>query len=407
MLLVHGCYDVQVKQAIPSVEERTYRKGQLLVEQGKVPDGFFLILQGTCELVLLNLEQHSGNGAANGPGGATGGSPGGLGLLSTGASLVLPAVKKESDMDFAAELSDSTSDDDEEEEEEEDDDDAGQQQSPQQKGGVAFAHGSYSPLAQSFNWSSSFSRADSSRSPSPPLALAAAAALAGVPLPAAPVAAPAGDAVNGSELLEEQQQQQQQEDAGPISLEHVLPDLLPAPRWQHTGTEYTSTNTDSTSNTPAAVSGRATPDPGTSTSCPLPRLPAVSAGPVMMRAVQAADAAAAVAAAAAAAEATFSLDGGSSRPCSASGRVGYRGHSQSVDFSAFERQQLPQLRRQVSKGADHAVVSESCTTFKYNSSLKATMVVKFSHQVTWVVYEMCFTLLCCNCCCTAGIWCCR
>jgi hypothetical protein len=350
---------MQVKEAIPSVEERTYRKGQLLVEQGKVPDGFFLILQGTCELVLLNLEQHSGNGAANGPGGASGGSPGGLGLLGTGANLVLPAVKKESDMDFAAELSDSTSDDDEEEEEEEDDDDAGQQQSPQQKGCVAFAHGSYSPLAQSFNWSSGFSRADSSRSPTPPLALAAAAALAGVPLPAAAapqpsaaaaVAASCGDAANGLELLEEQQQQQQQEDAGPISLEHVLPNLLPAPRWQYTGAEYTSTNTDSTNNTPAAVSGNATPDPGTSISCPLPRVPAVSAGPVMIGAMQAADAAAAVAAAAAAAEATFSLDGGSSRPCSASGRVGHRGHSQSVDFSAFERQQLPQLRRQVRPG---------------------------------------------------------
>jgi hypothetical protein len=353
---VHVCYNLQVKEAIPSVEERTYRRGQLLVEQGKVPDGFFLILQGTCELVLLNLEQHSGNGAANGPGRAAGGIPGGLGLLGTGASLVLPAVKKESDMDFAAELSDSTSDDDEDDEEEEDDDDAGQQQCPRQTVGVAFAHGSYSPLAQSFNWSSGFSRADSSRSPTPPLALAAAAALAGVPLPAAaapqpPAAtnpAPVGDAANDSLLLEEQQQQLQQQDAGPISLEHVLPDLLPAPRWQYTGAEYTSTNTESTSNTPAAASGRATPDPGTSISCPLPRAPAVSAGPVMIGAMQAADAAAAVTAAAAAAEATFSLDGGSSRPCSASGRVGHRGHSQSVDFSAFERQQLPQLRRQVS-----------------------------------------------------------
>lgn len=37
---------LQVKQAIPRVEERTYRKGQVLVEQGKVPEGLFLILSG-------------------------------------------------------------------------------------------------------------------------------------------------------------------------------------------------------------------------------------------------------------------------------------------------------------------------------------------------------------------------
>eukprot|EP00775_Hariotina_reticulata_P006821 gene6821-7038_t len=36
----------QVKQAIPRVEERTYRRGQVLVEQGKVPEGLFLILSG-------------------------------------------------------------------------------------------------------------------------------------------------------------------------------------------------------------------------------------------------------------------------------------------------------------------------------------------------------------------------
>lgn len=37
---------LQVKQAIPRVEERTYRRGQVLVEQGKVPEGLFLILSG-------------------------------------------------------------------------------------------------------------------------------------------------------------------------------------------------------------------------------------------------------------------------------------------------------------------------------------------------------------------------
>jgi hypothetical protein len=386
-----------VKEAIPSVEERTYRKGQLLVDQGKVPDGFFLILQGTCELVLLNLEQHSGNGAANGPGGATGGTAGGLGLLGTGASLMLPAVKKESDMDFAAELSDSTSDDDEDEDEQdEDEDDAAQQQCPGQKGGVAFAHGSYSPLAQSFHWSGSFSRANSSRSPTLPLALAAAAALAGVPLPAAAspqppavvAAAPVEDAADDS-AQQQQQQQQQEEAGGPISLEHVLPDLLPAPRWQYTGAEYTSANTDSTSNTPAAVSGRATPDASSSITCPLPRAPAVSAGPVMVGVMQAAQAAAAVAAA----EATFSLDGGSSRACSASGRNGHRGHSRSVDFSAFERQQLPQLRRQVSQGVI------MCSMPMLQSAARQHLL---NSRTCLMIMHKLPQIFCCLCYCTAG-----
>ncbi|KAF6258183.1 hypothetical protein COO60DRAFT_1693425 [Scenedesmus sp. NREL 46B-D3] len=263
----------QVKDAIPSVEERTYRKGQLLVEQGKVAEGFFLILQGTCELVLLNLEQYSGSGAANGPGGAAGGAPGGLGLLGTGG-VVLPAVKKESDMDFAAELSDSTSDDDEEEEE-----------------------GEKRPTAR------------------------------------------IGDAVAGTEAVQadgaEQHQEQQQQFAGAASLAHMLPDLLPAPRWQYTGAEYNSTNTDSNSSTPAAASGRPTPEPA-SNFCQQPRAAAASAGPVMIGAAQAAQAAAA--------DARLSLDGRSSRQCSASGVDRHKGHSRSVDFSAFEGQQLPELQ---------------------------------------------------------------
>jgi hypothetical protein len=348
---------LQVKEAIPSVEERTYRKGQLLVEQGKVPEGFFLILQGTCELVLLNLEQHSGNGAANGPGGAAGGAAGGLGLLRAGTGVVLPAVKKESDMDFAAELSGSTSDDDEEEEDEEEED-AVQQQCPGQQGSITLAHGSYSPLAQSFNWSGRFSRADSSRSPTPPLAVAAAAALAEVTphLPAAALAAAASvedpASIPEGEVTGSGSQQQQQHDPGRNSLEQMLPALLPAPRWQYTGADYTVSNPDSNtdSNTPAAASGHTTPAPCSSSHL-LPvaaRAAAVSAGPVMVGAMQAAKDAAAVAAATLAAEGAFSADGGSSsRPCSATGRGRARGHSHSVDFSAFERQQTPELRRQV------------------------------------------------------------
>lgn len=142
------CFCSQVKTAVPNVQERTYKKGALLVEQGQVPEGLFLILTGTCELVLLShlpdchqqqqtqqQQQHAGSpihsskpsfsskiAAAVTPTGRN--SPGLLRTQSAASSPSFAMPKREMDLDFAAQLSDS----DNSTESEEGDGDAQQQQ---------------------------------------------------------------------------------------------------------------------------------------------------------------------------------------------------------------------------------------------------------------------------------------
>ena len=74
-------------QTVPSMEERTYKKGKVLVHEGSVPEGLFLILSGTVEIL-------------HGPG-VTDGSP----------------KRGEVDADFAGALSESCSSGEEGEEE--------------------------------------------------------------------------------------------------------------------------------------------------------------------------------------------------------------------------------------------------------------------------------------------------
>lgn len=88
----------QMKAALPSMEERTYKKKQVLVREGEVPEGMFLILKGKVELVH------------------------GIGLGAGGKK-----ARKEGDADFASAMSDEASsteseESDSEEEDEEDGD---------------------------------------------------------------------------------------------------------------------------------------------------------------------------------------------------------------------------------------------------------------------------------------------
>lgn len=111
----------QVKTAVPNVEERTYKKGALLVQQGKVPEGLFLILSGTCELVLLShLPEpspqqdgpHSSKpsfttkiaAAVTNSGRA---SPNGLLRTQSSSPMFAMPPKRDADIDFAGALSDS------------------------------------------------------------------------------------------------------------------------------------------------------------------------------------------------------------------------------------------------------------------------------------------------------------
>jgi hypothetical protein len=41
----------QVKAAVPTVEERRFKRGQVLIREGAVPEGLFLITAGTCEII--------------------------------------------------------------------------------------------------------------------------------------------------------------------------------------------------------------------------------------------------------------------------------------------------------------------------------------------------------------------
>jgi hypothetical protein len=114
-------FRTQVKIAVPNVEERTYKKGSLLVQQGQVPEGLFLILSGTCELVLLSHlpEQQQQGGTpthsskpsftskitqAVTPSGRD--SPGLMRTQSSSPMFAMPP-KRDTDIDFAAQLSDS------------------------------------------------------------------------------------------------------------------------------------------------------------------------------------------------------------------------------------------------------------------------------------------------------------
>lgn len=197
---------LQVKDAIPAVEERTYRRGQVLVQQGVVPEGLFLILRGECELAISNI-LHDTNSTAEA-----------CGVQISGPSVA--AVKKDSDMDFAGQLSSSSDSNEDEEVDEEDEED-----------------GSYSPLARSYNASAI------------KVAQAAMAAVAG----AEEVMNSGGRVMLPRQQLEQQvimELQLQQMGSGPtrnaaaadaaeqsavaadsVSLDHILPQLLPPPRW--------------------------------------------------------------------------------------------------------------------------------------------------------------------------------
>jgi hypothetical protein len=131
-------YAVQVKTAVPNVEERTYKKGAVLVQQGQVPDGIFLILSGTCELVLLSqlpapqsvTPTHSSKPsfttakavAAAVMSGRE--SPGLLRTQSSSPCFAMPP-KRDADIDFAGHLSDS--------DETTESDESGQQQHQQEE----------------------------------------------------------------------------------------------------------------------------------------------------------------------------------------------------------------------------------------------------------------------------------
>jgi hypothetical protein len=118
---------LQVKTAVPNVEERTYKKGALLVQQGHVPDGLFFILSGTCELVLLSqlpvpqsvTPTHSSKPSFTAKSVAAAvlsgrDSPGLLRTQSSSPCFAMPP-KRDADIDFAGHLSDSddTTDSDE------------------------------------------------------------------------------------------------------------------------------------------------------------------------------------------------------------------------------------------------------------------------------------------------------
>lgn len=111
----------QVKTAVPNVEEHTYKKGSLLVQQGQVAEGLFLILAGTCELVLLSHmpEQQQQQGGHTTPPASpkqpsftskiTTAVQGSRKLQRTQSSspVVAMPAKRDTDLDFAAQLSDS------------------------------------------------------------------------------------------------------------------------------------------------------------------------------------------------------------------------------------------------------------------------------------------------------------
>eukprot|EP00879_Flechtneria_rotunda_P021169 GHRR01022301.1.p1 GENE.GHRR01022301.1~~GHRR01022301.1.p1 ORF type:complete len:459 (+),score=92.17 GHRR01022301.1:239-1615(+) len=175
----------QVKEAIPAVEERTYKKGQVLVQQGKVPDGLLLILKGTCELVLLKWDPTLAVAGGDGLSGSF-----------TGPTLT---AKRDADMDFAGQLSESDSDEEDEDAEEEEDEEE---------------NASYSPLTRSLD-NSFFTQHTF---------LGAATAKATQQLPdgkAGSFSAPSNVlAAGGGNATDDV-----------VAPEHVLPDLLPPPRW--------------------------------------------------------------------------------------------------------------------------------------------------------------------------------
>lgn len=230
-----------MKDAIPSVEERTYRKGQVLVQQGKVPEGLFLILRGECELVISNILQEPNSTAEA------------CGVQISGPSVA--AVKKDSDMDFAGQLSSSSNSDDDDMDECDEED------------------GSYSPLVRSYN-ASAVKIAQA--------AMAAVAGGMGVMDTGGSFAAFSQQQLKKQLLLEQQLEQtmpgprrdaaaaaaagQPAGDADAVLLDHILPQLLPPPRW------------------PGAPTGAGC-HPATSSDCgaPSPQLPEVAAAAAAAR----------------------------------------------------------------------------------------------------------------------------
>jgi hypothetical protein len=126
------CCCLQVRAAIPKVEERTYKKSALLVQQGQVPEGLFLILSGSCELVLLShlpdAQHHRQQQQGQQQQGSSPGHSSKQSFTAKMAAAVIPGregsggrllrtqssspsfaapLRKESDMDFAGQLSDS------------------------------------------------------------------------------------------------------------------------------------------------------------------------------------------------------------------------------------------------------------------------------------------------------------
>lgn len=186
-------WPLQVKEAIPSVEERIYKKGQVLLQQGKVPEGLFLILHGECELVITNvLQEPAGpNSTAES-----------FGVQLSGPSVA--AIRKDVDMDFAEHLSSSSTGSDDADEDAD----------------GSMGDGSYSPLARSYNRNTVH------------ILQAAMAAVAST-----------GNTAVGSDTV--QSQQGTYRSAGDAaagmsasdpaaelaSPEDILPQLLPPPRW--------------------------------------------------------------------------------------------------------------------------------------------------------------------------------
>lgn len=209
-----GVSVLQVKEAIPSVEERTYRKGQILVEQGRVPEGLFLILHGECELVISTYLQEPDSPAAA------------IRVQQSGPSLA--AIKKDSDIDFAAHLSSSScsdeSDRDTQEESEE--------------------NASYSPLARSMRLpdilyvSQAAHVVDEASAVRAGLLLMDEAPTLSAQLQEQltaalehpfPLAATADEANNGTDQAAAATAGLAARDV--LSVEQILPQLLPQPRW--------------------------------------------------------------------------------------------------------------------------------------------------------------------------------
>ncbi|KAF8055587.1 SS4 [Scenedesmus sp. PABB004] len=255
----------QVKAACPDVEERTYRRGAVLVAQGALPEGLFLILRGRCELVLQHtLAEPPSGGSCD------------AGVAGSGPSFALAGAppRKESDPDFAAQLSDSSDGSADWDADEDEDGDGGASGG----GELAEAHGSYSPLSGSLS-SAWFAATGGAR---------------GGDRGAAPAA----------ELL------------------------LPSPRWADADGSAAAwgggSDGDGNALAPAASGG--------SQSCPLPRTASVSAGPVLVGGAVAPGATAEQSwARAEAGEPSGHSTSGLGEACSAAGRR--HGRARSVDLS--------------------------------------------------------------------------